>query len=360
MDGVDGIPAPPPGTAMPRACMLPGMAAKLHVPPQSPGLRGIAARFGVLLAVLLIVVIVLYAEGGLIDTRTEKAPGFADCVYFVLVTITTVGYGDIVPVTTASKFTDALFLTPVRFFAIFIFVGTAYQLVIKQFQEEYRMKRAMEKLTGHVVLCGFGNTGRVAAQELFLQDTSPDQIVALDVDEDALNEASEMGIVAVNGDATREHVLRSVAIERAAYVLVCPGRDDTAVLISLTARDLNPAARVIAMCLDEENVRLLSRGGAQTIISRSSAGGNLMAAATRHVHLVETMQDILSLGGALKLEERPVSPDEAGKRPAELPGIALLRVYRGDRHYDVTHLPALQSGDTIVYVAASGGGGDTQ
>ena len=71
-------------------------------------------------------------------------------------------------------------------------------------------------------------------------------------------------------------MLLSVALERAANVLVCPGRDDTAVLITLTVRDLNPEAQVIAMCRETENARQLERSGAHHVVSPSFAGGSLM------------------------------------------------------------------------------------
>ena len=64
------------------------------------------------------------------------------------------------------------------------------------------------------------------------------------------------------------------------------------------------------------------------------------------------MQEILSVGGALQLDERPVRPKEVGKRPSELKGLAVLRVYRGDKYFDVTKLPTLEPDDTIVYVSA--------
>lgn len=215
------------------------------------------------------------------------------------------------------------------------------------------MKRAISKLNNHTLICGFGNTGRVAADELILQGTQPQQIVVLDMSETGLAEADALGMIAVNGDATHEGILKSVAVDRAAYALIAPGRDDTAILIALTVHDLNPEARIIAICLEEENARLLRRSGADTIISRASAGGNLMAAATRRAHLVETMEDILTVGGSLQLEERPVHPDEVGKHPSQLKNMALLRVYRDDRHYDVSSLPTIEAGDTLIFVTSS-------
>jgi len=331
------------------------MAVRLYTPAEPPRLRGLLIRIGALFALLFAVAVLVYWEGGLIDSHTDAPPRFLDCLYFVLVTVTTVGYGDIVPVQTASRLTDAFVINAVRLFFIYIFIGTAYQLVFKRFREDYRMKRAVDRLDNHVIVCGFGNTGRVAAQELLLQGTPPEQIVALDTDEAALAEAVELGLVAIHGDPARENDLKAVAIERAAHVLICPGRDDTAVLIALTARSLNSGVDLIAMCLEGENVKALRTSGVGTVISRAAAGGNLMAAATRRAHLVETMQDVLSLGGSLKLDERPVAPHEVGKDPTHLKDVAVLRVYRGERHYNVADLPTLQNGDTVILVAPSGG-----
>ncbi len=334
--------------------MLLAMAGKLYTPVRLPGVHTLLLRLTLVILLLCVTVLGLYWEGGLIDKETGRPARFLDCVYFTFVTITTVGYGDIVPVGTGPRLADAFLLTPVRFIVIFMFFGTAYQLIIKRFQEDYRMKRAVDKLHDHVIVCGYGATGRAAIQELLLQGTPADQIVVLATSEASLKDAADLGVVSVSGDAAHESVLKSVAIDRVAHVLICPGRDDTAVLIALTVRDLNPQAQVIAMCHEAENVKLLERSGANVIISPAAAGGNLMAAATRqaHSHLVETMQDILSVGGALQLDERAVRPEEIGKRPGEIQGAAVMRVYRDGDYFDVPDLPMLKEGDTIVFVAS--------
>jgi voltage-gated potassium channel len=329
------------------------MTGKLYTPVRLPGVANLLVRLGVILSLLASTVLVLYLERGLVDSKTGEHPGFVDCIYFAMVTITTVGYGDIVPVSIQARLIDAFLLTPVRLIFIFTFLGTAYQLAIKRFQEEYRMKRAVDKLNDHVIVCGYGATGRAAVQELLLQGWHPDQIVVLDQDEETLEEAAQAGVVAVAGDASRESILKSVAIDRAAHLIICPGRDDTAVLIALTAHDLNPRAKLVATCRQEENARLLKRSSADTIVSPAMAGGNLMAAATRRAHLVETMHEILSVGGVMQLDEREIETTEAGKHPSQLKGMAVIRVYRGDRHFNVADLPALQEGDTIVFVTTS-------
>lgn len=326
------------------------MEGRLYTPLKLPDMRNLVWRAVFVLGLLVFAVLVVYFEGGLVDAQTGRHPGFLDCVYYILITITTVGYGDIVPVATSSRLVDAVLLTPIRFIVILTFFNTAYQLTIRRLQEDFRMKRAVDNLERHCILCGFGATGRAALDELLLQGSEKDQIVVLELAEEALKAAAETGVVVVQGDATSEAVLRSVAVDRAAHVIVCPGRDDTAVLIALTVHNLNPGAQVIAMCRRAENARLLERGGANVIVSPSVAGGNMLAAATRRAHLVETMQDILSVGGSIKLDERPVRPGEAGIHPRDLEGGVVVRVYRNGKHFDVPRLPVLEAGDILVYV----------
>lgn len=329
------------------------MAGRLHRAPSEIGITSFLIRAGIIVALLFGTVLVLYFEEGLVDSKTNEEPNFLDCVYFALVTITTVGYGDIVPVTTQARLVDAFLLTPVRFVVLFTFIGTAYQVALRRFTEEYRMNRAVANLRDHIVVCGYGATGKAAVEELLLQGTPPEQIVLIEKNTELLDQASEREIVTIEGDATRESVLRSVAIERAKYILVSPGRDDTAVLISLTATDLNPTAHVVAMCLDEANIKFLQRSGVDTIVSRAAAGGHLLAAATRRMHLVNTMQDLLSFGGALRMDERTVTEQDAGKNPSELPGILVIRVYRHGHVYEISDFPTLEAGDAIVYLAPS-------
>ena len=326
------------------------MRATLHTPAAPPAIRHLVIRVGVLLIVVLVTVLLMYFEGGLIDSKTGAKPTFLDTLYFTMVTITTVGYGDIVPVSSFARLTDTFFLTPMRFIIFVLFVGMAYELTFKRFQESFRMNRAVQRLKNHIVVCGFGETGQVVVQELIASGRSPDQIVVLETDEAALDQAAKLDVVAMLGDATKERVLRSVAIERASHILICPGRDDTTVLIALTAHDLNPGARLAAKCHQAENVHLIERSGVDTIVAPSA--GNLIAAATRRPHLVDTMKDLLRIGGAAYLDERPVTKEEDGRHPSELKDVAVVRVYRGGSHFNIGELPTLREKDIIVYVAS--------
>ncbi|MDK1020853.1 MAG: potassium channel family protein [Candidatus Hydrogenedentes bacterium] len=326
------------------------MRAKLHTPATPPAFRHVVGRVGILLMIVLVSVVFLFVEGGLVDSKTGEKPTFLDTLYFTMVTITTVGYGDIVPDSSIARMTDTFFLAPMRLIVFVLFVGIAYELTFKRFQESFRMSRAVQNLKNHIVVCGFGETGQVAVQELLASGRAPEQIVVLEIDESVLDHAAELQVVAMLGDATKEQVLRSVAIERASHILICPGRDDTTVLIALTAHDLSPGAKLAARCHHAENVHLIERSGVDTIVPPSA--GNLIAAATRRPHLVDTMKDLLRIGGSAYLDERRVTGDEIDKHPSELKDMAVVRVYRDGTHFDIGKLPTLQDKDIIVYVAS--------
>ena len=222
----------------------------------------------------------VYAGSRRLARLSDGHVSFTDIVYFTFITVTSVGYGDIVPVTTTARLIDALFVTPVRLFVWIIFLGTAYQFVAQKIIEEFRMRLRQSQLTGHIVICGYGLSGRSAAAELLRRGENPAHIVVIDRSEDALLEAAEAGMVGLRGDATRELLLTDANIHAARTAIVCLGRDDTAVLCTLTMHSLAPDLRIVAMVKEAENEQLLQRGGASATICPSIVSGILMANST--------------------------------------------------------------------------------
>jgi len=162
------------------------MAGKLYNPPEATTVRSLAIRAAFVSGMIATTVAVLWLERAqLVDHNTGEPPNLTSVIYFAMVTVTTVGYGDIVPVTTFARMVDTFFLVPIRFIILFTFVGTTYQVVLRRFQEEYRMKRKTEQLTDHIVVCGYGATGRAVVKELLLQGVAQEQIVAVDMREES-------------------------------------------------------------------------------------------------------------------------------------------------------------------------------
>ena len=114
-------------------------------------------RLGLALALIGVALAVNWIDRGGLKDNVDGTITFSDVVYFTMITVTTVGYGDIVPVTERARLFDAFGLTPIRLFVWLIFVGTAYQLVLQRLVEDFRMRRLQSKLEDHAVICGFDN-----------------------------------------------------------------------------------------------------------------------------------------------------------------------------------------------------------
>ena len=318
----------------------------------APG-RAILLRttFVVLLLVTLIVILWLDREG--LQDQADGTVSFGDVVYFTMVTITTVGYGDIVPITPRARWIDALVVTPVRIFFWIIFLGTAYQLALRQFTEVYRMAKLQSSLQQHVVVCGFGHTGRSATQELLARGTDPEKIAVIDPLDERIRAAVEVGVVAIRGDATQETVLNNAALGQAQAVIIAAGRDDTNALILLTVRHLTSKTQIVVSAKEEENVKLFRQGGAQVIVSPATFGGYMLAAAVSQRHLAEYLEDLLTAGGRVNLVEEPIREEDIGKTPQECLPDVLLRIYRQGSilsPWDLQKTDRLEKGDVVLFL----------
>ncbi|RMH31525.1 MAG: hypothetical protein D6690_16025, partial [Nitrospirae bacterium] len=284
----------------------------------TPG-RALLLRAGFVGGLLILLVGMLWVDREGLKDQADGSISFTDVVYFTMVTITTVGYGDIVPVTTRARLLDALVITPVRIFIWVIFLGTAYQLALRQFSEVFRMAKLQTSLDQHVIVCGFGHTGHSAVKELLARGVHPDHILVIDPLDDRVRAAVELGVAALRGDATQEALLKDAAfIQAAKSVIITAGRDDTNALILLTVRHVNPQCRVIVSAKEEENIKLFKQGGANMIIAPSTYGGYMLAAAVEHHHLADYLEDLLTAGGKANIVEEYIRDDDIGKRPRDL------------------------------------------
>ena len=293
----------------------------------APG-RAILLRIGCVALILISLIFILWLDRDGLYDQADGTVSFGDVVYFTMVTITTVGYGDIVPITPRARWIDALVVTPIRILFWIIFLGTAYQLALRQFTEVFRMAKLQSSLQQHVVVCGFGHTGRSAVRELLEKGVDAEQILVIDPFDERVQSAVELGVVAIRGDATEEAVLKNAALDQAQSVIIAAGRDDTNALILLTVRHLNTHTRIIVSAKEEENVKLFRQGGAQMIISPSTFGGYLLAAAVEQRHLADYLEDLVTVGGHINLVEETIRDGEAGKTPEDFKPDVLLRVYR--------------------------------
>ncbi len=290
--------------------------------------RTLLSRLLLVLALFGAVITVLWLDRAGLKDSLDGHLSFGDVVYFAMITVTTVGYGDIVPVATHSRVIDALFITPVRIFIWLIFLGTAYQFVIQKVVEDFRMARLRDRLSGHIIICGFGETGRVAAREIVARGTPPDEIVVIDISEQCMRDASGQGYIGLHGEPTHERILLDAGVERAKAVIVSLGRDDASVLAVLTTRNLNSRVRVVSVVWEDENVKLIRRAGANATVMPSQAGGYLLADSVSHNFVSEYVFDLLTSDGRVALVEREPRAEEVGKTMREIDRGLVVRLYR--------------------------------
>jgi len=312
----------------------------------------IAWRVLAVLAMLAIAVGVHWIERDGLKDMADGNVSFLDILYFTSISVTTTGYGDIVPVSTSARMFDAFIVTPIRVFVVLLFIGTAYNFVLKRTWDKWRMAVIQKTLRGHIVVAGYGSTGSETVDELIARGTPAGRIVVIDLDEDNLARAKACGCIVLHADATRDQVLNEVRIENADAMIVTAGRDDTSILITLTARHLAPGLPISVTVRNEDNEVPARAAGATTVVNPVSFSGLLLAGSCQGSHLSDYLMDLASYHGQVELTERKVAEHEIGKPLSTITTGIGLRVYRGDAFYDRKSPEArtLQAGDQIVEI----------
>lgn len=135
-------------------------------------------------------------------------------------------------------------------------------------------------MRNHTVVIGYGTKGKTAVAAMVSDELVPGEIVVVDTDSGVLERAAAAGLVTVHGDATKSDVLRLAGTQHASSIIVATSRDDTAVLVTLTAREIAPKAKIVASIREAENQHLLRQSGADTVVVSSETAGRLLGIAT--------------------------------------------------------------------------------
>lgn len=312
----------------------------------------IAIRIGLLLGLLAFIVGVHWIERDSFRDIIDGHMSFADVIYFTMISATTTGYGDIVPITERARLFDALVVTPVRIFFILILAGTAYTFVIKRSWNRWLMKRLQKNLSNHVVVAGYGTSGSEAVGELIQRGVDPGRIVVIDTKDSQLREAEALGCIVMPADATRDATLEEVRIKEAKQMIVSAGRDDTSILITLTARHLAPHVPISVVVRACDNEFPARAAGATTVINPVSFAGLLLAGSADGAGIADYMTDLASAGGRVRLHERTIEPFEVGKSLKEAAVGTGLRILRGAQTIGFWEKDAdeLKAGDRIIEV----------
>jgi voltage-gated potassium channel len=206
-------------------------------------------------------------------------------------------------------------------------------------------------LRDHTVVVGFGTKGRSAVQTVCASGLKKEQVVVVDPSSQAVDAATAEGYVGVVGDATRSDVLMRAEIHKARQIIIATQRDDTAVLVTLTARQLNRQAKIVVAVREEENAPLLKQSGADAVITSASAAGRLLGLSVLSPSAGMVMEDLIQQGSGLDIVERPVVKAEVGKGVRETDDL-VVSVVRGHRvlGYDDPAVGKLQLTDRLITI----------
>ena len=311
-----------------------------------------AIRILLMLGLLAFIVGFHWVERESLRDNYDGHVSFSDIIYFTMISATTTGYGDVVPVTDQARLFDALIVTPIRVFFILILAGTAYTFVIKRVWSKWIMQRLQSGLHNHIVVVGFGVSGSQAVREMIARGTKPHCIVVIDRNAGNLEAAEELGCAVLQSDATRDTTLSAVKVANARALIVSAGSDDTSILVTLTARHLAPELRVTVVVRNADNELLARQAGATTVINPVSFSGLLMASSTDGPTVHDYIADLASMSGRVRLVERPAAPEEIGQPLSAITTGLGVRLYRDGAPVGFWEDGAktVQAGDTIIEI----------
>jgi len=219
--------------------------------------------------VVFVAVVVRLGRDGYVDITGDPI-GILDALYYASVTVTTTGYGDITAVSDGARLATILLILPVRVLFLILVVSTTVEVLTEQSRE------------------------------------------------------------LLEGDATRNETLEQAEIAKASSIVVAPNRDDTAVLITLTAREMNTTASIVAAGKEKENLHLLRQGGATEVIDATAAVGRMLGMGTHAPAAGMVLEDLLGAGVGLELVE--IDPADAHDIPEMPEGTTLVAIIRdGER-----------------------------
>jgi voltage-gated potassium channel len=278
-----------------------------------------------------------------------------DALYMTVITLTTVGFREVQPLADAGRIWTMV-LSIVGVGLIFGTVGIVAEYLVVEAtsgrREAERMVQAVNKLSGHYILCGYGRVGLTVARELVHSGL---KVVVIDILPESLARARREGFLEVEGDATEEATLRAAGIERARGLITTIDSDAHNVYVILSARAMNPDLFVVARANTEDSEARLMQAGASRVVSPYTMAGHRLAELAVRPRVVDFIDAALSHGElAFSMEEVEVvaGGPTAGSTVAALrdSGVFVLAIVTGERSYEANP-PAdriLEAGETLV------------
>lgn len=292
---------------------------------------------------------------------TLEGWSFMDSLYMVVITLSTVGFQEVYPLSDNGRFfTMLLILLGVGNFAFL--VGSFTQILVEGRLQamwgRHRVQKTIDKLENHVIICGFGRIGSIVAREITVNGTMAP--VILEKDPEIIQELEEKGFLFINGDATSDEVLERAGIKRAKALIAALSMEAANVYVALTARQLNPKLYIVARADSEQHIPRLRLAGADRVMMPHTLGGVRMAQSVLRPTVTSFLEmAIMGEDFDLQMEEVEISPEselvdkdliESQIRPRF--NIIVIAIKKPDGQMTFNPVPqeVLKAGDTMIVV----------
>ncbi|UCG13882.1 MAG: potassium channel protein [Deltaproteobacteria bacterium] len=282
-----------------------------------------------------------------------------DSLYMTVITLTTVGYGEVHPVSDRGRVLTIMILFSGIGVGAYL-IGTVTQILVEgrllQVMGRKKLERRIKALQGHYVVCGYGRVGRIVCEEI--KQAKPTPLVVIEKDSSTTAKVEEDGHLYILGDATEEECLLKAGILSAKSLVTAIDSEAENVYITLTAKGLNPKLFVLARAGKIGSEKKLLRAGADRVVSPHQIGGFRMAQALLRPTVTEFLDfAIQDPEIELKMEEIPVSADsrltdvtlvESGIRQQLDLIIVAIKKATGDMLFNPASHTYIQTGDTLI------------
>ncbi|MFN0052676.1 MAG: potassium channel family protein [Planctomycetales bacterium] len=300
---------------------------------------------------------------GTVGLRIFTGGSWIDCLYMAVTTITTVGYGEIVPMTPAARMFIVVFLFAgfgLGSYSFFQIGQWVLSVEVRQLVEMRRMENKIDRLQNHYIVCGMGRMGRTICQQLS-ERSKP--FVVIDVDEEKLKaHCADAGWLYLAGDSTNDQVLLAAGIDRARALATVLPTDADNVYVVLTARLLSWRLEIIARASQDAAALKLQRAGANRVVSPYSTGAEKMARFMLNPNIEDFLEIADNKGQDLELADVQIAADSpyVGKRLHETDlrelGVIIVGIRRkgGERLMPPPGNALIEAGDCLFVFGSKG------
>ncbi|WP_300160595.1 TrkA family potassium uptake protein [Solidesulfovibrio sp.] len=299
---------------------------------------------------------------GVLGYMQVEGWSFFDSLYQVVITLSTVGFQEVYPLTRDGRIlTMLLIVSGVGTFAYL--VGTFTQVLVEgrlqQFLGRRRMQKIIDSLSDHVIICGFGRIGAVVAREILAENVAA---VIVENNPEVIRALDEQGIPYVQGDATADETLLAAGLMRAKTLVAALTQEAANVYVTLTARQLNPTVRIVARADAQGHTQRLERAGADQVLVPHLYGGVRMAQSVLRP-TVTSFLELAGRGGAIDLQMEELQLTEqseianqnlidAALRPRFNLIVIAIKKAGGEMIFNPQPQAVLEAGDTMILVGS--------